>query len=326
VLSRFRDLQVAGTDSGRRKSSIRLITLTAIRVFDLLRRPGMGAQGVADNPLVSAHSLLGTSPGIVARGFLPPHTTMLGNDLGVPVMLRWIGFGREAEHGRRSRRHDNRSLRMVLGDGVVNSFLVIGTVGDDRGNQRVDLVEQGAKFGGIIDLFAGQSLGDDRTGFGIDAQVSLAPSPVALGTVHPGPPAQGGVVRHWQVEFHQLEQEADQSFGLAQRLVKDGPQDQRRLDHQIRVARVTTRRGPRRCPLGFSCLSSKPDCQRATLSQPSLIILPVRNPVAGRWDPVTTVDIVLVRHGQAGRWSGRARFLSAPGHAGNYRIPAPNQG
>ena len=38
----FLDLQAARTNSGRPRSSVRLRTVTAILVFDLLRRPGMG--------------------------------------------------------------------------------------------------------------------------------------------------------------------------------------------------------------------------------------------------------------------------------------------
>ena len=52
------------------------------------------------------------------------------------------------------------------------------------------------------------------------------------------------MVRHRQIQPHQLEQRADQSLGLPQRLVKHCPEDQRRLDCEIRAARLTARRGP----------------------------------------------------------------------------------
>src|SRR3954471_6619263 len=46
--------------------------------FDLLGRPGLGAQGVADHPLVSAHGRLGLGLLIVAGGFLPAHAADVG--------------------------------------------------------------------------------------------------------------------------------------------------------------------------------------------------------------------------------------------------------
>ena len=106
------------------------------------------------------------------------------------VALGWIGVGRWTEHGRGARRDDNRSLRRVLGHSIVDSILIVGTVGDDGGERIVDLVEQGAEFSGIVDFLAGQGRSDNRAGFGIDAQVQLAPGPAALGAMllhSPGP-------------------------------------------------------------------------------------------------------------------------------------------
>ena len=206
---------------------------------------------------------------------------------------RWVGSvsADATEHGRRARRHDNRSLRRVLGHIIVNPILVVGAVGNDGGERLVDLVEQRAEFGGIVDLLAGQGRGDDRAGLRIDAQVQLPPGAAALGAmlldqpfarpaqlhagavdqqVHrsarrlrshrqcPGSSAQCRMVRHRQIQPHQLEQRADQPLGLAQRLVKHCPQDQRCLDGEIRVARLTARRGPRRRP---------PSCDASSLNQ-----------------------------------------------------------
>jgi hypothetical protein len=106
------------------------------------------------------------------------------------------------------------------------------------------------------------------------------------------------MVRHRQIQPDQLEQGADQPFGLAQRLVKHCPQDQRRLDREVRVTRLTARRGPRRRPPSGDRLLTEPDRQRAALAQPSLVGLPVRHLVAGSRDVVATVGIVFVRHGQ----------------------------
>jgi hypothetical protein len=79
------------------------------------------------------------------------------------------------------------------------------------------------------------------------------------------------MVRHRQIQPHQLEQGADQPFGLAQRLVKYCPQDQRRLDGRIRIARLAARRGRRRRLPGCDRLLAETDRQRAALAQPSLV-------------------------------------------------------
>ena len=71
------------------------------------------------------------------------------------IALGWIGFGRWTEHGRRPRRHDNRSFRRVLGHSIVNPVLVVGAVGNDGGERVVDLIKQRAEFSGIVDLLAG---------------------------------------------------------------------------------------------------------------------------------------------------------------------------
>ena len=135
---------------------------------------------------------------------------------------------------------------MVLGYGVVGSVLVIGTAGNERSDRLLDPVEQGAEFGGIVDLLTSQGRCHDHAGFGSNAQMQLAPSLAALATMFldqpfawpaqlharavdqqvqrsacrpglgchrqgPGPPAQGGVIRHRQIQPLQPEQRADQS-------------------------------------------------------------------------------------------------------------------
>ena len=88
----------------------------------------MRVQGVADDALVSAHRTLRPSPGIIARGSLPAHPALLGNDLDMAIALGRVSFGRGAEHGRRPWRHDNRGFRGVLGHSIVNPVLVIRSV------------------------------------------------------------------------------------------------------------------------------------------------------------------------------------------------------
>ena len=50
--------------------------------------------------------------------------------------------------------------------------------------------------------------------------------------------------RHRQIQPRQLEQRIDQPFGLAQRLMEHCPQDQRRLDGEIRADRPTWSAAP----------------------------------------------------------------------------------
>src|SRR5687768_3979140 len=59
----------------------------------------------------------------------------------------------------------------------------------------------------------------------------------------PGPPAEGREVRYRQVEAEQLEDRADQSLGLAQRQMEHRAECQSCRDRQIRVVRLTARRG-----------------------------------------------------------------------------------
>ena len=108
---------------------------------------------------------------------------MLGNDLDMAVALGWVHFGQWTEHGRRARRHDNRGLRGVFGHSIINPILVVGAVGNDGGERIVDLVEQGAEFGSIVDLLAGQGRGNDRAGLRINSKIQLAPRTAALGAM-----------------------------------------------------------------------------------------------------------------------------------------------
>ena len=101
-----------------------------------------------------------------------------------------------------------------------------------------------------------------------------------------------------------LSARAASPLGLPQRLVKHCPEDQRCLDCEVRVVRLTARRGPGCRPPSFNGIVTEPDRQRAPLSQPGLVVSPVRHLVAGFRNPMAAVGIVFVRHGQAER-SGR---------------------
>ena len=55
-----------------------------------------------------------------------------------------------------------------------------------------------------------------------------------------GPAAQGRVVRHWEVKPQQVDEGADQPFGLAQGQAEDRAQGQRRGDRQGRIGGLPT--------------------------------------------------------------------------------------
>ena len=71
----------------------------------------------------------------------------------------------------------------MFGDGVVDIFLVVSAIGNNRSERFLDLIQERTEFGGIVDLLAGQGRGHNRAGFRIDAQVQLPPSAAALGSM-----------------------------------------------------------------------------------------------------------------------------------------------
>ncbi len=65
----------------------------------------------------------------------------------------------------------------------------------------------------------------------------------------PPPPAQGGVVRHGQIEAKQREHAAGETLPLPKSQVEHEPQRQHQLDRQVRVAWLPARGAPPRCVL-----------------------------------------------------------------------------
>src|SRR4051812_46814074 len=128
-------------DSGRPSSSMRFRTWTA----DVhLSRPTLirtRAQPVPDHALEPADGGLGPGARVGARGLLPAHPALLGDELQVAVPLRRRGLGRGAGHGGRARRHDDVRARVALGHVGVNALLVVRAVrragqGQPRGKGR----------------------------------------------------------------------------------------------------------------------------------------------------------------------------------------------
>src|SRR3954469_24972888 len=98
------------------------------------------AQPVPDHALEPADGGLGPGARVVARGLLPAHSALLGDELQVAVPLRRRGLGRGAGHGGRARRNDDGRARVALGHVGVNALLVVRAVRRDGGDRVLDLV------------------------------------------------------------------------------------------------------------------------------------------------------------------------------------------
>jgi hypothetical protein len=78
-----------------------------------------------------------------------------------------------------------------------------------------------------------------------------------------GAAAQGRVIRPREIETEQLQDRADQPFGLAQRQAEHRPQRQRCHDRQAGVARLTASAGAWLSSPGRDCLRREPHRQAA---------------------------------------------------------------
>src|SRR5215204_1079062 len=112
-----------------------------------------------------------------------------------------------------------------------------------------------------------------------------------------GPAAQGGVVRHGEVEPEQADDGADQPFGLPVRQPEHGLERQRRQDRQVGILGLPA---PARAPLGLPRLDRlvrKPDRQAAAPAQALVVIAPVRDLALLLRDVVASVLVQLEGHG-----------------------------
>lgn len=198
----------------------------------------------------------------------------------MPVTLarRRIGLG--AGHRRRARRDDDGGGLVGLPglDRLIDGLAVVSTVRRDARDLALDLAEQARHLTSVIGLVAGQDAGGDLARIGVQREVELPPGaarpavpsllPLALpeqlqpGAVDqqvqgpmrhdPWPksseaaaaPAQGGMVRHAELEPEQAERAADEALGLAQGEPEDQPEHQHQLDRQVRIAGLAARRRP----------------------------------------------------------------------------------
>src|SRR3954451_15424712 len=138
------------TYSGRPSSSMRFSTLTAMATslghLTRLSPVCLRAQPVANHPFPARNVGFDESAPVVARGFLPSHAAVLGNDLNVPVALGWRGPGRLARHSAGARRHDHLGVRMSCRDLGVDIVPVERAIGGEGGDRTAELVEQGTNL------------------------------------------------------------------------------------------------------------------------------------------------------------------------------------
>ena len=174
----------------------------------------------------------------------------------MPVALRRRALGGFARHRVRARRHDHLRVRMAGRDLGIDIVAVVGAIAGEGRHRPIHLVEQGTDLGAVVGILVGQHRGDDPAGVGVRREMQHSPGPAPLaavlldqplaraaelqpGAVHQqvhrraprlwsrylqrlGPPAQGRVVRHGEIEAEQLEDGADQPLGLAQRQAEHG--------------------------------------------------------------------------------------------------------
>ena len=74
-----------------------------------------------------------------------------------------------------------------------------------------------------------------------------------------------------QIEAEQMQERADQSFGLPKGQMEDDAQRQGHLDRHSRIPRLAARRGARRCLPRRNGIVAEPDGQTTTLAKARLI-------------------------------------------------------
>ena len=104
------------------------------------------------------------------------------------------------------------------------------------------------------------------------------------------------MVGNREIETQQANDRADQAFALAQSQTEHGLEGQGRRDRQIRVVRLTARRGARLGVPGRDRRLCEPHRQAPALAQGRVVFGPVRDPTPLFRDAVTAISIGLERH------------------------------
>ena len=113
-----------------------------------------------------------------------------------------------------------------------------------------------------------------------------------------GAPAQGRVIRHGEIQAQELEDRANQPFGLPQCQPEHRPERQGGSDCQGRIVGLTAS-----CRAGFSPPScngflGEPDRETAPLAQGGVVLRPTRYPVSLLGNAVTASSIGFEWHGK----------------------------
>jgi hypothetical protein len=86
------------------------------------------AQSITDDLLAAPDGGLNAAPFVVAGHLLPPDPAFLGNALEMAVALGWLTRRRCTGYRRRTRRHDNRGLRLVVRHSTIDAILVLAAL------------------------------------------------------------------------------------------------------------------------------------------------------------------------------------------------------
>src|SRR5271166_4164729 len=93
----------------------------------------------------------------------------------MPVAPRRRRLGRLAQYTTRTRRHDDRCVRVTLGDFIVDVVTVERTVTDEGYDWTRHLVEQSADLRAVVVII--QPDRHDLTGVGVYAEMQFSPGP-----------------------------------------------------------------------------------------------------------------------------------------------------
>src|SRR3954447_12183076 len=97
---------------------------------------------MTDDPFPAANIGFHQGTPVVPRCLLPTHAAMFGNRLQMPVTRSGRRLGGLARHRIRTRWHGDR-FGMAGSDRAVDAVLVVCTIGGERGDGTINLVEQG---------------------------------------------------------------------------------------------------------------------------------------------------------------------------------------
>lgn len=193
--------------------------------------------------------------------------------------------------------------------------LVVGPVRRHADQRPVGRLEQPVGLLGVIDARLGQAHRLDLVALGVEGQVQLPPRPPPGVAVLPdlplplaedlqaravedeverpftltgqaylqvgGPPGEGAVVGHLQVQAHQLEERLAEPLSRTQRQVEDGPEGEQAGDSEVAVDVLGTPLvGPAVAP-GVDGLLVHPDGQRAPPDEGLVVLTPVADAVDG---------------------------------------------